>query len=362
MTKLVFDIDFLIFEAVSVAEERFITATHKPTSRKMEFATKTELYGHYKKKEGGWIAEENKKLGNDYWKVEDFEIVECQRPRPFKIKGVDEFSGEPDASKDYFISPWEGAKKILDDKIKAICEKLGTAEYIGFTGTGYVFRHDICTLLYYKDRDELMRPLLLDRMKEYVCERHNCTLVKVIEADDAVNMATLQGYKDWIANDRDDAFKVISVQVDKDGKQCSGWHFNPNKDKEPRLIEGLGSLWLNDKGDVDGQGRMWLYFQVSSNDSSDNYAANCFSNVKWGPKSAYKELKGCKTDKEAFEALVRIFNILYPEKKTVLGCKGEVEIDAIYVMQEMFNMAMMLRHPEDKIDVKTTMKKLGVKY
>lgn len=362
MTKLVFDIDFIIFDAVSIAEERFITAHHIPTGRKMEFPTKTKLWGDWRKKVGGWIGEENAKLGNDYWKAEDFEVVECQRPRPFKIKGIDEFSGEPDESKDYFITPWDGAKKILDDKIKTICKTLDTNEYTAYTGRGDVFRHDVCTLLKYKDRDELMKPLLLSKMKEYVCDRHSTTLVTNEEADDWVAMKVLEGYNNWVKNGKKDEDKVIGVAEDKDSKQTSGWWYNPNKDREPRLIEGLGSLWLNEKDEVDGKGRMWLYFQVGSSDSSDNYAANCFSGLRWGAKNAYNILKDCKTDKQAFEGLVKIFKKLYPHRKVVEGCKGLVEIDWLYVMQECFTMAMMLRKLGDSINVKETLEKLKIEH
>lgn len=361
--KLVFDIDFIIFDAVSVAEERFIVATHVPTGRKMEFANKTALWGHYKKKEGGWIAEENAKLGNDYWKAADFEVVEGQRPRPFKIKGIDPFTKEVNDSLDYFISPWDGAKKILDDKVKSICNTLGTNNYEGYTGTGDVFRHDLCTLLKYKDRDEIMKPLLLKKMKEYVCERHSTTLVRHLEADDYVTIAVVDGYNKWVAGGRKDCDKVVGIREDKDYDGYNGWWYNPNKDKEPVLIEGFGKLWLDDKGDVKGSGRMWTYFQTGSEDSSDNYCANCFSDKKWGPKSAYKELKDCTNDKQAFEALVRIFRHLYPEKKVVQGCKGPVEIDAIYVMQECFTMAKMLKSVDEGVtDVKAVMDKLGVAY
>lgn len=361
--KLVFDIDMIIFDAVSVAEDRFIIATHIPTSRKMEFANKTALWGHYKKKEGGWIAEENAKLGNDYWKVEDFDVIEGQRPRPFKIKGVDEFSGEPDPAQDYFITPWEGAKKIMDDKVRAICKKLDTKEYIGFTGTGDVFRHELCTLLKYKDRDDIMKPLLLKKMKEYVCERHSTTLVKGLEADDHVAISVLEGYNKWVAGGRKDCDKVVGIAEDKDSYGCTGWWYNPNKDSAPRLIEGFGSLWINSDGDVKGQGRLWLYFQIGFSDATDNYFANCFSDLKWGQKSAYEELKYCVNDKQAFEALVRIYKKLYPEKKTVQGCKGSVEIDWCYVLQENFTMAKMLRTVDEKpTDVKAVMDKLGVKY
>ena len=42
--------------------------------------------------------------------------------------------------------------------------------------------------------------------------------------------------------------------------------------------------------------------------------------------------------------------------------RGEIEIDAMYVMQEMATMAMMLRHEGDKIDVRKVCDSLGVKY
>jgi hypothetical protein len=362
MTKLVFDIDFIIFAAVSIAEEKFIAATHTPTGRKFEFDNKTSLWGHYKKKEGGWIAEENAKNGNTFYKPDDFEVVECQRPRPFKVKYVDKLTGESDPSKDYFISPWEGAKNVLNSKIENICEKLGTKEYFGYTSKGKTFREDIATILPYKGNRTGLRPLLLDKMKDYVCERHNITLVENIESDDAVNIATLEGYNNWVKNGKKDCDKVICVQEDKDGKQCSGWHYNPSKDDKPRLIEGLGSLWLDSKGKVDGCGRMWLLHQVLSSDDSDNYASNSASDIAWGEKSSYKLLKDCKTDREAFEAVVKGYKILYPKPVTVINFRGDtIVVDWLYAMNENFNLARMLRKvDEGTIDIAAVLKKLGI--
>ena len=363
MTRLCFDFDFLIFAAVSIAEERFITATHIPTGRVMEFKTKTEMYGHWKKKEGGWIAAENLKNGNDFWKVEDFEIIEGQRPKPFKVKGVDEF-GEPDESKDYFISPFEGAKNVLNTKIKSICKKLGTTEYYGYTGKGKTFREDIATLIPYKgNREGMMRPLLLDAMKDYVINRHNAILAERLEADDLCCIDTLRAYNKW-KESGDNKDKVILVGIDKDAKGTSGWHFNPEKDSEPKLIEGFGNLWLDNKGEVDGGGRAFLYYQIASGDLVDNFYANVFSEKKWASKSAYDMLKDCKTDKEAFQALVDTYKILYPEPKTVVLWRGdEKEIDWLYCLEENFNLAKMLRSVDEKPTiVKDVLDKLGVNY
>jgi hypothetical protein len=347
--------DCIIFDAVSVAEERFITATHRPTGQVVELDNRTLLYGHYANKTGGWIETQNKLSGNDYYKAEDFEIVDGQRARPFRIKGTE---GSPDT----FLTPSDGAKKIIDDKVELIVNKLKAKSYFGFTGTGDTFRNGLATLLPYKgQREDMLRPLLLDEMKQYVCDRHNCTLVAGIEADDAVSMATVAGYKAWKASGNDDDI-VIAIAVDKDAKGTSGFHFNPNKDNSPRLIEGFGKLWLTEKGDVDGEGRMFFYYQIAVGDTTDNYKSNCFSDAKFGSKGGYNALKDCTNDAEAFTALVGVFKKLYPKPKTITTFRGEITIDAMYVFQEMASLAFMLRWPNDKIDVKAVCDKLGVKY
>ena len=362
MTKLCFDFDFIIFDAVCIAEERFIIAKHLPSGREIELPNKTALWGHHAKKAGGWISEQNKEAGNDYWKPEDFEVIEGQRPKPFKVKGkIDEWGVQHE---DYFKSPWEGAKDVLDSKIFDICAKLGTTDYYGYTGSGETFRESLGRIQHYKgNRNENLRPLLLDRMKKYVCDRHNATMVKWLESDDRCNIDTNNAYNAW-RHSKLDKDKVIQVAEDKDAKQCSGWHYNPNKDSTPRLIEGFGKLWLDSKGDVDGAGRIFLYYQIASSDSSDNYSANCVSELKWGSKSAYKELVDCTDDKEAFEALVRIYKHLYPEPKIVTGWKGDTfEITWLDVLTENFNFAKMLRSVDEQpTDVKAVLDKLGITY
>lgn len=359
MTRAVFDIDFILFAAASVAEDKYITATHIPSGLTQEFKTQTELWGHWKKKVGGWIGLQNEMAGEIIYKAEDFVVVHGQRPRPFRVKGID---GAPDT----FLTPLEGAKRAVVEKINAICGKLMVESYWGYTGRGKVFRHDLATLLPYKgNRDEMLSPIILNELKEWACSELNISWVEGIEADDAYSIATVAGYKAWIEGGKQDEDKVIGIAIDKDSKQTNGWHFNPNKDDQPRLIEGFGSLWLDKKEEVDGCGRMWLYWQVAHGDDTDNYISNCFSDIAYAGKGAYNDLVDCKTDKEAFTKLVEIFKRLYPEKKTVQGCKGEVEIDWLYVFQEMWDLAMMLRHdkqPRDRVNVKATLDKLGVEY
>lgn len=342
MTKLCFDIDFLIFDSAAASEYRYIKAHHIPSGVSYKFDNRTGLWSDWRKKTGGWIGEQNEMFGEERYKAEDFEIEDVQEVSK---------AGLPQA------------KRVLDQKIKTICSTLGVNDYFGFTGKGEVFRHKLATLLPYKgNRDNVIRPIYLDELKEYAVKKHNCEMVKSIEADDAFSIAVVNGYKKW-KQTRDDVDRVVGIAEDKDSKQVEGFHFNPNKDTVVREIEGLGKLWLDAKGDVDGCGRMWLYLQISYGDASDHYKANCFSDKRWGEKNGYNMLKDCKTDKEAWQALVNTYKLLYPEPKKVIGWRGnEIEIDWLYVLQEVTSLAFMLRKPDDKIDVLNVLQKLGVKY
>jgi hypothetical protein len=99
-------------------------------------------------------------------------------------------------------------------------------------------------------------------------------------------------------------------------------------------------------------------------DSSDNYFANSANpDVKWADMSAYNVLKDAKNDKEAWEALVRGYKTIYPAPRKIVGWRGdEIEVDALYMLQENFSLAKMLRWKGDKVDVKQVLDKLGVEY
>ena len=161
-----------------------------------------------------------------------------------------------------------------------------------------------------------------------------------------------------------DKNKVI-VGLDKDYYGQPVTFLNINRVEEgTQHCDQFGKLWLTEKGDVRGIGRLFLYWQVASNDESDNYAANCMSDIKWAGKSAYKELVGCTNDKEAWEVLVNIFKKLYPEPKTVKGWRGDdIKIDWLYVLQECFTMARMVRYKnEPEVKVTDILTKMEVKY
>lgn len=341
MTIVLFDYDPILYAAGSVGEKRSIKVIHRESGDEYEFDTRTAFWGHWKAKKGGWLAEYNKDKETPRL-PEEFDVVDVQTPEPI-----------------------ENCLQIVKTMIRATCDANdGVSGYYGYSGKGKVFREDISTVLKYKgNRDNALRPLHLDALKEYLEKHHACEIIEGIEADDMCSIDSLTAWKKWIKT-KSDNDKLILACVDKDYLQCAGHIFNTNTKDPVCSYDGFGWLKLNEKGDVKGRGRLWLYQQVLSADDSDNYAANSASSMKWGEKTSFKLLKDCKDDKEAFQALVDGYKTLYPAKKVITGWRGdEIEIDWLYMLNENFNLAKMMRTREEKLtDVKSVLDKLGVGY
>jgi hypothetical protein len=241
--RLVFDYDYMKYSIASVCETRSIIATHIASGREKEFPTRTEFYGHYKKKDGGWLSELNKERaaeGKEPFTAEDFSIADKQVAQPVSHMN-----------------------QIVKQHIAGITKALGATSYYGYIGKGESWRVKASTIVEYKgDRKETLRPLMLDEIEDYLRRMHNATEVRDVEADDMVVI-------DCFKNPR-----LILVGVDKDYNGVEPlWFYNPDKmDKEQR-IEGLGKLWADGKGKVRGEGRKFFYFQVLSGDDSDCYWA-----------------------------------------------------------------------------------------
>lgn len=189
----------------------------------------------------------------------------------------------------------------------------------------------------------------LEEVTDYLSKRYKATTITHLEADD---VCVMESYKD--------KNKVI-VGVDKDYYGFPVNFFNSNRPEEGVVdCRWFGSLWIKD-GKVRGKGRIHHYWQIISEDSSDNYKANCFSDIKWASKSAYKSLKDCSDDKEAFCKMVEVFKHLYPTPKEVVGWRGDViKIDWFYVMKEMFDLSRMLRYPDDVVNLEDVLNNYGI--
>ena len=339
MSFLILDADFLCFTVATVFQEKWIEATH-PTLGTKKFKNITELWGDWRKKQGGWLAEYNSSHFSDI-KAEEFIIVECQSPLCLNA-----------------------AKKSLDTRLQGLLEETGASSYKGFVGRGESFRSSVATLIEYKgSRKNALRPVHLTDLKQYMVDKHNCEWVESIECDDAVTSTGYAAYQKWKVTKKD-SDKGIIVFEDKDLVQVDSWQYHVGQNKEPMLRVGLGEIFRDSKGKVRGWGRKHLFWQIMTSDTSDDYSANCFSDVKWGDVKGYDLLVECKTDKECFEALVRGFKLLYPEPKVVKGWRGEdIEIDWLYCLSECFNLAKMLRTRDEGLtNVRKVLDNLGVIY
>lgn len=332
MTKAVIDADFIAYACACAGETRSVKVTHKSSGKSLEIDTRTAWYGDWRKKEGGKLAEINQEKGTNYsW--DDFIYEDIQRPEP--------------------ISHVLHSTKLM---LNGVVEKAGCSDHIGFVGRGEVFRHKLSTILEYKgNRKELLTPIHLAEVKDYMVRQLGCEWVENIEVDDRV---IIEAYGKP---------NHVVIAVDKDAAAQPVRVFNPNY---PELgivnCNCLGQLEINAKGEVKGYGRKWLYQQWLSSDLSDNYAANSASDKRWGAKSAYKALVDTKTDKEAIQSVVDSYKLLYPEPKEVIGWRSDtILVDHMYMLQENFDMCRMLRSMdelENRLMVKDIFDKLGVEY
>lgn len=327
MTEIAcFDLDAVKYAAASVGESRTILVTHKVTGRTKEFKNKTEFHGRGKNKDGGWLGELNKSR-DSHFTIDDFDIEDVQAAEPVE-------------------NALHTAKIMVENAIYA--SKADKVEY--FIGKGDSFRVERSTILKYKgQREAMIKPLRLEEVSDYLTKKYAAEVVTEIECDDRCVIETYRKQNKFI------------LGLDKDFYGTTRF-FNFNKPDEGIVdCSGFGKLWLDEKRKVRGVGRVFKLFQCCSSDSSDNYAANCASDCRWGQMSAFNALKNCTDDKELFKASVDVFKTLYPTKKTIKGWRGDdIEVTWLYVMQECFDMCHLHRKVNDWVDLEDVLTRMGI--
>jgi len=311
----IIDADFIKYMAAACGEKRSVIVTNVHTGEELTFKNRTEFYGRGKNKNGGWLGDYNL-AKNTELSYTDFTIQDVQTKLDFS-----------------------NCTNVVDYQIKQGLAGIGTSKYKAFIGRGDSFRVERSTLLKYKgQRTNLLKPLYLKDVEEYLIDKYNAEIVTVIENDDR---CVMECYKQP---------NNILLAAEKDFYSCPVKYYNAATKVGTINCDKFGKLSLNEKKEVKGYGRIHLYYQTCAQDDSDNYKAHCMSDVAWGEQSAYKALVGCKNDKEAWEAIEGVFKHLYPEPKEVVGWRGDtILIDWAYVLNECFDMARMLRYDGDRV-------------
>lgn len=307
MGKLVFDGDYLAFVCAAAVETRMIEVSHKETGEKRLFKHRTKASEHID--------------------LLDYDIQDIQQ------------------SEDK-----THAFRLIKQLIKKAQDLTGTQEYDVILGGQESWRVERSTLLKYKGhRVGGLRPLLLQDCRDYLINHHSAKVLdNNLEADDYVVMLSYN-------NDN------IVIGNDKDYRGCNVRFLDMNH-PEDGVIDGkqLGDVFIRNKK-LTGFGRKFFYAQILIGDVADNYKPTCATKAKFGDVGAYKLLAPLKTDKECWQAIVNMYQKWYPEPVIVEGWRGnQFEIDWLYVLEEMVDMAHMIRFDGDQLVVKDVLGNMGI--
>lgn len=327
MTAIV-DLDSIAYEAAWASTDRSIKVVSEKHSIEESFKTRTEFWGSKRSRDGGWLEQYNK--SNDLaltW--EDFTVIDIQKS-----------------------SELAHALTAVRYIVNRAVASSGASRARFYMGGKDGYRLDRSTLQKYKrSREGMQKPPLLNEIKEYLAKKYKATITDYIETDDAITMAA------WKRQDR------FVVSIDKDACAQPTKVFNPDKPENGIMdCDCFGTIW-DDGKEIRGYGRKFLYFQVLYGDDTDDYRSSVFSDLTFGKKAAFKELAPCENDKQALECIIRNMKRLYPEPKEVVGWRGDViQIDWLYVMNEMLQMARMLRFEGDNLTAKELLDKVKIEY
>lgn len=305
----VIDIDTILYNSALAAQQNYVIVKHKSSGKEREFSTQTEFFGHYAKKDGGWLAVVNahrQEKGLTLFTPEEFEITHHSR-----------------LISDDGIPPEAIAKGRFKSTINWILEQDWCDDFIICYGTGKNFRYDVAQTQPYK-HGRPPKPLLLREVTDYMLYKYkdNIVLGENMESDDVIARLLFQSY---LRAGRDlDKVDCVGVACDKDLNQVPSILFNFQKPEEGlRKVTPLEAAFSLGK-------------QMCMGDSTDSilglpqivpelcikYELRKSKTV--GETTALNYLKGCVNPKEIFERVVEAYRAYYgDEKKEFISFRGD---------------------------------------
>lgn len=346
--KAIIDVDTLLYNAALAAQQNYVIVKHKPSGKEKEFATQTEFFGHYAKRDGGWLSEQNKirgEKGLPIFPADDFEITHHTRL-------VSNF-GE--------VSPEVVAKGRFKSSIEWIANQDWCTDFAICYGTGINFRYDLAQTQPYKD-GRPPKPLLLKEVTDYMLHKYKDKIVfgENIESDDVYAILV---WESWIRSGRDlDKVDSVGVACDKDSFQFPSVVFNFQKPEEGlRRITpleaafSLGQQCL--KGDPTDSimGLPQLVPELSK-----KYGIRKSKSI--GDTTAENYLKGCQSPKEIFERVTEAYRAYYgDEPKEFISFRGDKSMrNWLDHFDEQFQLLRMRTTFEPNPHVRVFLDKLGV--
>lgn len=332
-TIVAIDGDLLAFRCSAACERRYIVVTHKSSGNIKEFPTKTEFWGHWKKKDGGWLAEQNKKRKEPFT-PDDFTIEEKRE-------------GEDIAN----------ALHAIKQQIKSIVKLAEADDYEIYLSGDTNFRDRLPLPTKYKsNRDDLARPVHLEQCRQYLKDQHKAIVADDVEADDMLVWRAMLA-----KNSKTE--KIIVASLDKDNRQAFSTYLLDWTKENPKveLLPEFGRLWLNDKGEVKFEGRLGMYYQMIFGDPVDFYKPCELAGEKFGEKSAYAILKDCEDDYDALQAVHDTYKKWYPDPVVYTAWDGTEQTKSYLDLWQLYcDCVVMKRSPTYKYELRKILKYAGI--
>lgn len=344
----IIDCDSVSFKVAAACETSTVIVKHRDSKSSKEFKNKTEFLGRSKKTVGGYLGELNKSRS-------------ARGQREF---GVDEFEITPH----YVAQPLEAAIYSAKHMLKSYKQHLGITKSILLVGEGKTFRHSLPLPTVYKgDRQDTHKPILLDAVKDYFKGRSNTEVITGIEADDRLSHYMYAGHQNYLEKG---FHNYIGVSIDKDNLQTYGELWNPSKDTadlwlypEPRIIDGFGEIYRDDKGKVRGYGDIWLFFQILNGDDTDGYNPTKPFGIRCGEVTVYEILKDCKDISDALKATVEAYQDWFPQGVQYTShCGRDMDLTPMEWCQIITDCAFMQRFKEDRFIISNLLDAHNITY
>lgn len=168
----------------------------------------------------------------------------------------------------------------LEQTMVELCMNLDCEDYKGFlTGKGN-FRDELAVTAPYKGQRISEKPVHFQALRCHLVTSWGFTVVKGIEADDAVGIAAYALPED----------ETIMVHIDKDLNQFRGWHYNYRKQQKYYVSEF--------------EGLVAFYTQILTGDRIDNIIG--LKGI--GPVKAKKILADCTNETELYKAVLKAYD------------------------------------------------------
>lgn len=349
--KIIADWDTVLFRSAKSVQEDYIIVRHKELAWEERFPNRTEFWGHFKKREGGFLKKLNNLMGvcdlSDF-SPDDFEIIDQSELR----KGV----------KDHL----EEAKRQFDFAVGKLKKLVNAKDYELVIGGEDNFRYEAAQQIPYKaNRGE--KPLLFKELRELVLSQYKgkITVCNGREADDYCSEKGFENYQHYLKTKK---WKYCLAYVDKDLKMIVSPHINYDKEiesmkvvyntpKEAAYCYCL-QLLIGDKQVDNIPGVEKLTEEVRERWELGNVRGV-------GERTCKKILDTCDSVKELFEAVVFCYKSCYGEKKkTFTTHRGEeVKWNWKNYLQDSAYLLWMHRNEALDYDIfRDTLDKLKVEY